>query len=127
MSVTASLNGSITLTDNIASTSALTKVLTTLSSVGTVSNFVQTQSLASGANSISLPITPIQFFYLKNTHASNTIIVTWTPNGGGSNVVMTLQPGSVLMFVEVTGTSGITALSLNASGAATTIEMILLG
>lgn len=127
MSTIATLSGSISLTDNITTTGSLTKVLTALSNTGTVLGFVQSQSLASGSTSITLPISPVQFLYLKNTHASNTVIVTWTPNGGASNIVLTLQPGSAILFVESNATSGITALSLNASGSATTIEMILAG
>src|ERR1700752_3361982 len=127
MSVTATINGSITLVDSVTSTSQLSKILTALATTGTVSEFVQAQNLASGANSITLPISPIQFLYLKNTHATNTVIVTWTPNGGASNVVLTLQPGAAILFTETNATSGITALSLNASGSNTTIEMILAG
>jgi hypothetical protein len=127
MSTTATLTGNITITDNIATTGSLSKVLTALMNTGTTSEFVQSLILTAGANPITLPISPIQFLYLKNIHASNTVIVTWTPNGGASNVVLTLQPGSVIIFVETNATSGITALNLNASGTPTQIEMILAG
>jgi hypothetical protein len=127
MSVTATLTGSITLTDSVGTTGSLNKVLTALANTGTTSEFAQSLSLSSGANPITLPVSPVQFLYLKNTHASNTVIVTWTPNGGASNIVLTLQPGSTIIFVETNAVSGITALSLNASGTPTTVEMILEG
>ncbi len=85
-------------------------------------------SLASGANAIALPIATVQFIYLKNTHASQTIAVSWTPTGGASAIVQTLRPGDWIIFSASTGTgSGLTALSLNASGAATTCEYVLFG
>lgn len=85
-------------------------------------------SLASGANAQTLPIATIQFYYLKNTHATQTIQITLTPTGGVSAIVMTLRPGDFIMFSTSAGSgSGFTALSLNASGAATTAEQIMAG
>lgn len=85
-------------------------------------------SLASGANAQTLPIATIQFYYLKNTHATQTIAVTLTPTGGASAIVNTLRPGDWMMLSTSAGAgSGFTALSLNASGAATTAEQILAG
>lgn len=85
-------------------------------------------SLASGANAQTLPIATVQFCYIKNTHATQTIAVTWTPTGGASAIVQTLRPNDFILFSASAGSgSGLTALSLNASGAATTGEMILGG
>ena len=85
-------------------------------------------SLASGANAQTLPISPVQFIYLKNSHATQTIQVTLTPTGGVSAIVQTLRPNDWIIFSTSAGSgSGFTALSLTASGAATTGEMILGG
>lgn len=85
-------------------------------------------SLASGANAQTLPIATVQYIYLKNSHATQTIAVTLTPTGGASAIVNTLRPGDYIIISASAGAgSGFTALSLNASGAATTGEMILGG
>lgn len=127
MSVTATLTGNITITDNVATTGSLSKVLTALSTTGTTSEFVQSLILTAGANPITLPIPTIQFLYLKNIHASNTVTVSWTPAGSSLMAVLVLQPGAWIMFGETNATSGITALSLLASGTPTQVEMIMVG
>ena len=71
------------------------------------------------AHAQSLPIATVRQYYLKNTHASATITVTWTPAGGASAVVQTVGPGGVLLFWQKTTDGGITALSYQASAAAT--------
>lgn len=127
MSVTATLTGNITITDNVATTGSLSKVLTALMNTGTTSEFVQSLILTAGANPITLPISPVQFLYIKNIHASNTVIVTWTPLGGAPTVILTLEPGACIIYAEPIVGGGITSLSLNASGTPTQIEMILAG
>lgn len=127
MSITASINGNIQLTDSTSGTVALKKVLSALSMTGTEFTEGQSVSLASGANVITLPLSPVLFLYVKNLHASNTVQVTWTPNGGSPNIVITLQPGAFISFCEVTNTGGITALTLTASGAATPVEYVVAG
>jgi hypothetical protein len=69
----------------------------------------------------------VNFVYIKNNHATNTVTVTWTPNGGASAVVQTLEPGSALILSQAVTAAGITALSLQASGASTPVEYILVG
>lgn len=92
-------------------------------------SYVDTNGLKIGTSpvSIGLPISPITYLYLKNLHATQIITVTWTPNGGSSNVVKTIQPGGVIEFTDANGAGGITALSVVANGANTPIEYILLG
>jgi len=126
LSVTVSLTGSIKATDSVSGTIALSKVLTSLATAST--GFTEAQSLSIGASptSITLPGSPTTFCYIKNLHATQTVTVTWTPNGGASNVVLTLQPGAFICFGEVAqGLSGITALSVQASGASTPVEYVL--
>ena len=80
---------------------------------------------ASGATSISLPITQVRQIQLRNTHASAKITVTWTPTTGASVVAGVLGPGDMIaLWSQTTGsTYGISALSLNSDTANTTYEM----
>jgi hypothetical protein len=124
MAITVQLNGFITITDNQTNSLQLQKQIVG-SYTGTISEFAQQVNLASGANAITLPGSPVQFAYVRNLSTTATIIVTWTPTGGASNVVCTLQPGAYIILNESNTTSGITALSLNASQASTPCEYIL--
>lgn len=126
MSVTVSLTGSIKATDSVSGTIALSKVLTALATVATGFTEAQSLSIGVGVSPITLPGSPATFVYIKNLHATQTVTVTWTPNGGASNVVLTVQPGGFICFGEVVqGLSGITALSLQASGASTPVEYVI--
>jgi hypothetical protein len=127
MSITASLNGNIQLSDSASGTIAMKKAFAALSMTGTEFTEGQSVSLASGPNVIGLPVSPILFLYVKNLHATNTVAVTWTPNGGASASILTLQPGASIIFMEITPASGITALTLTASASATPVEYIVAG
>jgi len=127
MSTTASLTGQFTLVDSTPGAQPLVKQLSNLSFVGSVSELSQSTSLANGANVITLAISPVQFLYIKNLHASNTISVTWTPTGGTSAIICTLEPGSAISYINTTTGGGITALTLTASGASTGCEYLLIG
>lgn len=91
--------------------------------------YVQSNGLNIGTSptTITLPATNVTYLHMKNLHATQTVTVTWTPSGGASNVVKTIQPGGLIEFLDANGSGGITALSVVASGASTPIEYILLG
>jgi hypothetical protein len=127
MGTTVSLNGYVQATDSITGTVALKRLFQSLATTGTV--FVESQgaSVGSSPTAITLAVSPVQFIYIKNTHANQTITVTWTPNGGSSNPVVTLEPGSAIILVEATTGAGITALTLTGSGASTTYEFVYSG
>lgn len=125
MAITGSLTGTLALTDNLAGSVQLQKALN-LSFLGTIAEYSQSQSITSTVN-LTLPQSPTQLVYIKNLGTSGTITVNWTPNGGSSNPVIALQPGSAILYIETNTTSGITALSVTASVAATPIEYVLLG
>jgi len=128
LSVNVSLTGSIKATDSVSGTIALSKVLTALTTPGTVFSEASGSTIGTTPTAITLPISPVTFLYFKCTHATQTIQLTWTPNGGASNVVVTLQPGSFVAFGEaVQATSGITALTIVGSGAATSYEFVIAG
>lgn len=128
MAETLQVNGNITYNTGRAGDIPLPVILALASLSGTVMAGPVQASLASGANAITLPITTVQFIYVKNTHATQTIAVSWTPTGGVSAIVNTLRPGDFIILSASAGAgSGFTVLGLNASGAATTCEYILFG
>lgn len=127
MSITMGLNGNISVTDSSTGTVALTKIFSGLMMVGTA--FTEIQSIAVGTTPVvlGLPISPVSFLYLKNIHPSQSLTVTWTYNGGASNPILNLQPGSMIMFVETFTNAGITALTITGSAVGTTVEYIIGG
>lgn len=127
MSVTASINGNLQLTDNLSGDTSFLKQLI-LSYTGTVSSFAQSFLLGTASTTISLPNSSAQFVYIRNvpTTFSSSVTVSWTPNGGTSATVVTLSPGASIVLSETDATNGITALSLVATSANTPIEYILL-
>lgn len=128
MAETLQLNGNITYNTGRAGDVPLPIILALAALAGTVMVGPIQASLNSGANAITLPIIPTQFFYIKNTHATQTIAVSWTPTGGVTAIINTLRPGDWLAMSTSAGAgSGFGVLGLNASGAATTCEYILFG
>lgn len=127
MSITASVNGNLKLTDNLSGDTSFLKQLL-LSYTGTVSSFAQSFLLGTSATPINIPSTAAQFVYIRNvpTTFTSTVTVTWTPNGGTSSTIATLGPGASIILSETDTTYGITALSLAASVVNTPIEYILL-
>jgi hypothetical protein len=138
MSVSIQLLGQLIATDSSTGTVPFRKQIN-LTMLGTA--FEETQGLVIGTTpvTITLPITPTQVVYIGNLHPTNTITVTWTPNGGTSAVVQTIGPvtqqanpqpatqGILLINNNAIGTTGITALSIVASAAFTPIELMLGG
>jgi hypothetical protein len=127
MSTTLAINGTITLTDNVSGTIALNKLFSGLISTGSAYMELGAGSVGTTPTAQTLPVSPVQFVYLKNTHSVQTLTVAWTPTGGASNTVVLLEPGSAIMLCETAVGGGITALSLTGSLAATTYESILGG
>lgn len=126
MSVTASTSGNLTLTDSAASTSTLSKILSG-TFVGTGAATAQSLLVGTGVTPLTLPLSPINFLYIKNLSGAATLTVTWTPNAGVSAVVLTLQPGAYIHFAEPAAGGGVTAVSVQASALSTPIEYWLLG
>jgi hypothetical protein len=127
MAITLSFAGQLNVTDSVSGTVALSKQLTNLSTAGTAFSEAQTLSVGTGGTTVSLPISPTNFLYVKNLHATNTLLVTWTPASGTSAQIVTLQPGAFIAFSEPTGAAGITALTLTGSASATLVEYVLGG
>jgi len=126
MSVTASLVGSVQLTDNVSGDTSLSKTVNS-TYTGTNSGFTQSQLIGTSPVSLTLPGSPVQFLYLRNlaTGIGANLTASWTPNGGSTQTVITLAPGGMILFSETNTSNGITALSVTAALAATPIEFIL--
>ena len=127
MAITLGYAGQLVVTDSVSGTTALSKQLTALSTAGSAFAEAQTLSIGTAPVTISLPISPTNFVYIKNLHATNTLSVSWTPATGSTAVIISLQPGAFISFAEPSGAAGITALSVTGSAAATLIEYVLGG
>lgn len=127
MSTTATLTGTITVVDSSSGSQPFQKQLVNLFFTGNVSEIANSFVVGSSPTSVSLPVSPCQFVYIKNLAPSATVTITWTPNGGASNPVSTLEPGGAIVLVNTASGAGITALSLQASLASTPVEYVLLG
>jgi hypothetical protein len=126
MSVTASLNGTLQLTDNLAGNTTFLKQLV-LSYAGTVSSFAQGLNLGTGSVAIALPISPAQFVYIRNlaANAGSNLTVTWTPTGGSPATALILSPGAFVIFGETNQSNGISALTLTAAVVNTPVEYLI--
>lgn len=128
MAITLSINGTLQATDSTTGVIALSKLISGLATTGTVFSEAQTVTAATGGGTtVSLPISPANFLYLHNLHQTNTIQVTWTPSGGASAIVLTLQPLAFIIFSQPAGSAGITALNLVGSASGTTAEYVIGG
>jgi|SRR5271157_2557431 len=127
MAITATYSGYISIADNTTGVQALQKVLSSLSTTGITFTEMQSFNAGTSPTALTLPVSPTNFMYIKNLHATNTVAVTWTPTGGASNIVLTLVPGAFIGFAEPTGAAGISAITVTASGASTPIEYIFAG
>jgi hypothetical protein len=127
MTISAGLLGSLQISDGATGTSPLVKQLIALVTTGSSYTESNSVSLPASITSITLPISPVTFLYIKNLHAVNTVLVTWTPAGGSTASILTLAPGGFICFGEIAALNGISALSLTASGSATPVEYVLAG
>src|SRR6266853_256888 len=78
---------------------------------------------------ITLPTAIVLQLFLKNTHATAVITVTWTPQGGAANISQKLGPGGVLLLwhTVTSATAGITTLTLNPDTGNCTFDLFLGG
>lgn len=126
MSVFGSINGTLQITDNIVGSIAQS-ILLNLSYAGTVSSYAETVTLSTSPTNVSLPVSPVQFLHIFNLDTVNAVIVTWTPTGGSSNIVSTIDPGGWIGFCQTGTTNGITALSLQGASGTPAVKYLLLG
>lgn len=126
MAVLININGNIQIGDTSTGTTSLQKLLTGLSTSGVGYTELTPFTVTNSPTNVSLPVSPCKFLYIKNLDVTATIATTWTPSGGASNPVLTLQPGSAILFIEAAA-GGITALTLTSSASSSAVEIILAG
>lgn len=124
MAGSASANGNLQLTTGQTGDGAMAIAFASLFAL---TNFLVEPALSvpNSPTSVTLPGSPAKVVFIQNLHATQTLTVTWTPNGGASNPVVTLQPGEFILLGGVSASGGITALSLQGSGAGTTTKLVL--
>ena len=126
MSILATISGNVQVSDSVSGTSALQKVLASLTTSGNSFGEVQTATIPASPTSQTLPGSPVNFAYIKNVSVGTQVItVTWTPAGGASNPVVALPPGSALLLCETGAGGGITTLSYQSSASNGLVEHIL--
>jgi hypothetical protein len=126
VSITVSLTGVVSITDNqVGSVAQNVPVL--VSFTGSVYEYYPAFTAATGGAAVTLPISPVQFVYLKNTSTTIAVNVTWTKNGGASAGVVTLDPGAGIVLCENGASNGITALTLTAASSTVPVQMVLAG
>lgn len=128
MSVTATVRGTITLTDNLTGSIALSKTLNN-AFTGTLSSFGQSIVIGTSPYTVNLPNGVAQFIYIRNlsSTAGTTITITWTPNGGVSASIIVLDAQATVILAEATTTDGVSALSMVSNQSGTLVEFILAG
>lgn len=127
MSIQIVLSGNIVEQDTVTNAIAASTPVAVTSVVGTTVTRTSVLTISTTPVSLTLPVSPIQFLYIRNTHLTNTVSVTWTPTGGASNVIQLLEPGSFISFGQAAAGAGVTAVSVTGSGAGTTLEYVLAG
>lgn len=82
-----------------------------------------------GSTSITLPTAQVRQLWLRNTHASAKITVTWTPTTGSTATILVLGPNDVIGFwhQSTAATYGVSALSLQSDTINATYQMFLGG
>jgi hypothetical protein len=128
MSIQVGLTGYIQVTDTISGTVAYQKALSSLLNTG-LTSFGETQqgSYGTGGSALTLPASPVYFVYIKNTHGTQNIAITWTPTGGSLVAGPTLGPGAAVIYIATSAVGGFSAITLTGSATATTAEFILAG
>lgn len=118
------LAGNFTFTDLTNVQAPLSKIIPQLLANMTASSFGQA-TIGTTLIPVTLPITPTQLAYARNLSQSNTLTISWTPLGGVSAVITTLQPNGIIFFFNPS--SGISALSVVSNAAGTLIDYVLAG
>lgn len=126
MAISLAVSGTIQISDPLTGTLTVSKTLSQAFD-GTVCSQGEAVKFGTSPTTVTLPISPTQIVYIANLSQTATVTVTWTPTGGSSATVTVLQPLAALLSMESNTTSGITALSITASGANTPVDYLLAG
>ncbi len=114
---------------DVNGTNILNRLIGAISYAGIVGMFSDGLLTVTTAVVQTLPTATVLNYLLHNTHATATITITATPQGGSSAVVAVVPQGGVFLnWCPVTNTSaGYTAISLTASVANATFEQFIGG
>lgn len=126
MAISVTTSGTIQVIDPNTGTLTVSKALSQAFN-GSVCSQSEAVIFGTSPTVVTLPISPTQIVYIANLSTVNTVTVTWTPNSGASAVVQTLQPLAAILSMASNTTSGITALSITASGSNTPVDLFLAG
>lgn len=126
--VTSNLVATITAVD-INSKQPITRDIGSPSFAGKTGDFTTYQEFPAAETVIALTVSPALCVYIKNLHATGTVLVKWTPQGGVEASIATLQPGGVLILwnPSTSGSAGITSLKVTPSVANCPIEYYIGG
>lgn len=128
---TNTLTANITTTEDVDGTVPINRGLGNLAFDSIFGQFTTFQKLAAGDNAIVIPDGKAFQCYVKNNDPALFIVVKYTPTGLAQQLSSTLGPGEVfLLWQQITNpnaNAGITALTLNASGANALVEYFLGG
>lgn len=126
MSAFMQVSGNVILNTGQVGDSQLTMALASLFNSASV---LIEPALAVGTSpiTVTLPGSPVKGVYIQNNHATQTLTIVWTRNGGTADQdVYVLQPGEFILIGGQSGASGgLTSLKLNGSGAGTTTKLAL--
>lgn len=124
--VKSNLSATITAVD-VDSKQPLTRDIGSPSFDGAAGEYDGFQNLAAGETVITPEGTVITCLWVRNRHASNTLSVKATPQGGAEAILGVLAPGASLLVWNPTAaaTVGYTSLKLTPSGANTPVEIYM--
>lgn len=135
MSISASIFGNVVVQDTTTGYGPSQTFTPATNANLSAYEYLTNVAIPTSPTSITFPsgVTKLQFVFIRNL-GSQSLQVTWTPSGGGSNVVTTLTaatpqgtPGGMIVLFEPDTSLGITALSLQAITAATVAQVIMAG
>lgn len=126
--MTSNLSATITAVD-VDTKTPVTRDIGSPSYAGKTGEYVGFQELAAGETTITLPVSPVLCFWIRNRSGANTVSVKWTPQGGVEAIAGVLVPGGSMLFwnPSTVATAGITSLKLTPSVAAVPVEMYMGG
>jgi hypothetical protein len=134
MSVQAAIIGTVSVQDT--TTNYGPSLLLSLLSGGLAAySYLANESITTSPTSITFPfgVTKAQFIFVQNTGPAS-LTVSWTPQGGSSNPVITLTSsgkpgvaGGAIVYLEPDLTLGVSALSLQSITNTTTANIIIAG
>lgn len=134
--LSALLNATLSITDTTLTPNAtiVTRNLNNPTYSATELGYWPFFQIGTTSTGFSLPSLEAYVVYIKNLATSANILLAWTPDGGSAVNVCVIAPGGVFIYFMPTQTAGtpisgisngITSLSLTASAAATSADVLL--